>query len=593
MVNRVKVLAHAGAPSTFKDDARYKAQALAYLDFQGFQAFTITDKEQVQQNTPAVASDCHDDHVTESIQKGRASFAIPLDVTRLDETTLPLPNSLAYLDDTQLGYTALESQLLTSSLITPAARSHKRRASAKSAFSEALATSSVQETPPETFQGQNDTDEQTPSSYLRSPELNQSSKKPRLIDKLRDERAGLAPAELSGSPPKALEQQVSSPSHAPPDKLKSDSASGERFLPHHDAREVQDPSIDMNSELPTTYSLSDISTRSPRSLLRSQQRSTSDPTALPSPPRKQRRSQVSLPASQPVANNNAGAPIPRHVPLTSRDASKEAAHHPVRDKANASARIERDIESDLVQTARHVAKEERNISTIKPINAFNSSTEPTKRRTPCEHDDAQGQTINTAKPALAPPKSPRHSTASPTPQHPKPVPKTAPPPQPPRPTLPTNQIHPLPPTPQTTPFTTHLTPALSFLKTPASQISTKYAPLTQTRPLEPLERGHWLLSTGSWGGEVQHKCWKFLQAFIGDGRAGWGVWCEREAGGYTGEEGGEGEIRGGEGEVLRVWCWGEVIEEVWLVLYVASMSKVRRAGARWVDSDGVGVVVMP
>ena len=63
---------------------------------------------------------------------------------------------------------------------------------------------------------------------------------------------------------------------------------------------------------------------------------------------------------------------------------------------------------------------------------------------------------------------------------------------------------------------------------------------------------------------------------IGPGRVGWGVWCTREA----------------DTLVVRVYCWGEVARHVYLMLYVASKSKVRKLGLNWVDADGEVVVQM-
>lgn len=47
-----------------------------------------------------------------------------------------------------------------------------------------------------------------------------------------------------------------------------------------------------------------------------------------------------------------------------------------------------------------------------------------------------------------------------------------------------------------------------------------------------------------------------------------------------------------EREVVRVYCWGEVVGEVWLALFVGSKRKIKGSGARWVDAGGVAVVCM-
>jgi hypothetical protein len=43
---------------------------------------------------------------------------------------------------------------------------------------------------------------------------------------------------------------------------------------------------------------------------------------------------------------------------------------------------------------------------------------------------------------------------------------------------------------------------------------------------------------------------------------------------------------------ICVYCWGEVVEHVYLLLYVASDGRVRRMGLQWIDADGAVVVQM-
>lgn len=46
------------------------------------------------------------------------------------------------------------------------------------------------------------------------------------------------------------------------------------------------------------------------------------------------------------------------------------------------------------------------------------------------------------------------------------------------------------------------------------------------------------------------------------------------------------------GEVVKVYCWGEVVGEVWIMLFIASGRKIKEVDARWVDAGGAAVVVM-
>lgn len=72
-----------------------------------------------------------------------------------------------------------------------------------------------------------------------------------------------------------------------------------------------------------------------------------------------------------------------------------------------------------------------------------------------------------------------------------------------------------------------------------------------------------------------------MEKFLGGAQEGWGIRCFREMG------------VGSEGEVLKVYCWGEVVREVWFLLFIASERRVKACGVRWVDAGGVVVVEMP
>ena len=44
--------------------------------------------------------------------------------------------------------------------------------------------------------------------------------------------------------------------------------------------------------------------------------------------------------------------------------------------------------------------------------------------------------------------------------------------------------------------------------------------------------------------------------------------------------------------LVKVFCWGEVVPHVYLLLYVASNNRVRKSGLQWVDAEGEVVVRM-
>jgi len=137
-----------------------------------------------------------------------------------------------------------------------------------------------------------------------------------------------------------------------------------------------------------------------------------------------------------------------------------------------------------------------------------------------------------------------------------------------------------PPDPEVTldHFTTHVTEHLHWL---TKNVEATYSPASTSRDLRPLERGYWLLSPSSWDTQLQIDFWRFLQQMVGKGNAGWGVWCCREPA-----------VDGLSLGTVRVFCWGEVVQHVYLMLYVASKSKVRKLGLQWIDAEEVVVVQM-
>ena len=105
---------------------------------------------------------------------------------------------------------------------------------------------------------------------------------------------------------------------------------------------------------------------------------------------------------------------------------------------------------------------------------------------------------------------------------------------------------------------------------------------------------------GGWNQEMRRETWDYLEKIIGKGRAGWNVHVYRALweGTIDGEVNGKGKGKEGEGEKgwkgeeWRVYCWGEIVGQVYLLLFLASSRKIRGLGARWVDGEGKVVVRM-
>ena len=55
---------------------------------------------------------------------------------------------------------------------------------------------------------------------------------------------------------------------------------------------------------------------------------------------------------------------------------------------------------------------------------------------------------------------------------------------------------------------------------------------------------------------------------------------------------GRGEEAEGTAEVVRIWCWGEVVEHIWLMLYTSSNGKSKGCGSAWISGEGEVVVRM-
>ena len=153
-------------------------------------------------------------------------------------------------------------------------------------------------------------------------------------------------------------------------------------------------------------------------------------------------------------------------------------------------------------------------------------------------------------------------------------------------------LRPQPPRTSNQAFKTHLTPSLERLRSERAVLEA-FRPLKFSRALRTLERGHWLFKVPpSWPKERRKQFLDYTERFVVDGRAGWGVWME------TGQEGGEDDECNHEHEeedwedVVRLWCWGEVAREIWLMLFVGSKRLIKGIGALWIDAGQEVIIQM-
>ena len=151
-------------------------------------------------------------------------------------------------------------------------------------------------------------------------------------------------------------------------------------------------------------------------------------------------------------------------------------------------------------------------------------------------------------------------------------------PPPPLPSPP-QYISPPPPQPSNTPFVTHLTPYL-LIAPNNLPLAEYYVPLSTVRPIHPLNRGYWHIPITSFALDIKASFWDFMKQFVEEGRAGWDAALVLEEGG-SGSWGELLEGEEGQGLVVKVFCWGEVVGHLWLILWVASQRRIKGVGATW------------
>lgn len=456
-----QLLVHAGAPSTRQDDGRYIAQVEAYLALHGpcrrgieHVPRGVEQPEMLSSGSDAVGNQDQDQNMEAT-------------------TDPPVADESIYLEDTQLAYTALESQLPKSS------RSMMRRTPTptrlKSSRNSAAGTASTKQ-PSRISQ----------SSYLVSPQIVRSRQGKRILQT----------EYISKLPRLVRKSNIQSPEGYHDQDRRTDGSDKEN------ARQTMLESVEPTSELPTSYSLS--AGASARSVER------------PSLPRKSASDPGLLAAGLAESVAKSTAPPESSKPLVG---TVQGHHCP---------------KASEVQV---ISKHPRTSTEI-------SVQEPAR---------LQGLS---------------------------------------------SQIFPPGPVTSNTLFKTHVTPTLQHL-VEVSAVAAAFNPVFQTRPLQVSERGHWLIQCRHWSLGEQMAFWESLERSIED--AGWGVWCtrgvDRQLQTAPRNENGSPDasinaIREQPFATIRVWCWGEVVKHVYLLLYVASTSKVRKLGLQWTDSDGHVVVQM-
>jgi hypothetical protein len=107
-------------------------------------------------------------------------------------------------------------------------------------------------------------------------------------------------------------------------------------------------------------------------------------------------------------------------------------------------------------------------------------------------------------------------------------------------------------------------------------INRRFRPKHQARGLRPFERGHWAVDCSAWSDSMKQDTWAFLTNYIGNGVAGWGIWCRRD----------------NDFTWIRLYCWGCVVGHMHLLLYVASRRHLNYTATTWVGGNGEVLIAM-
>ncbi|EGP91918.1 uncharacterized protein MYCGRDRAFT_90148 [Zymoseptoria tritici IPO323] len=456
-----RLLVHAGASTSWKGDDQSRSQLAAYLKIGATHV-----ARRLPMILPESGSDGDDNHDRHEAMS--------------DIDSAGHPDSTTWIDDTQLAYTALESQLYTGFSEPEVSAFVGRRSASAAAYPRSQMSDHVRS-------GQDVQPRSQNSEQLSAGDDERLSKRPRL------EQYHASVGSWTGSSKNA------SPAH--------DGHTGQMFGDAGESAGDTAISNETTSELPTTYTLSDLASHGLNARPLLTQRSASDPGPTP---------------------------INREGALDSLRSIEVSPSKPVPD----------------------IFAPKEALETVAPAQLF-------------------------AK--VVPPKDPKLFLNASRLQTVEEMQMLS------------NAIRPSQPTTSLARYTTHMSPALQHLANDPG-LSSAFRPVSSSRAIDPLERGHWLVECAEWPPELQVKFWKTLETIIGEGNAGWGVWCSR---------GREAPITmasqlptsvqpddAAQFGPVRVFCWGEVVKHVYLLLYVASSSKVRKLGLQWVDAEDLVVVQM-
>lgn len=490
MVVRIELRVHAGASSTRADDDRYRAQAEAYL----------ANRHHVTTHWPASLGFATGIDVAGM----RSDFIDPGETTVIHDPTV-------FVEDTQIAFTALESQIFP--YIEPPTCI---RPSRKRSITTSQAVTIPAMLPVIEVEGATDTCRtMSQSSYLKTPVLDRSSKKT-CFDRM-------------PKIPSVAGHNESFSAGAENGRLRIACLDGCSGVDEQTCKgassEISHATNETTSELPTSYSLSNLASDSHKSGRRTPHRSASEVGPQSS------RSDHQV-GSGRGSSRASGADLgittsgQEHNTFLTTVSARSTPHHTAETPVQCNQR--------KIRLGRALGYGHCPNTVARPEHAVLLDTDEAN----ASHAKLQNISLS---------------------------------------------IRPPEPSPSIDGFTTHITPLLDRLA--GLEVARAYKPVSIARELRVWERGHWALDLSSWSVELQIDFWQKLQEYIGKGSSGWGVWCTREASrGETNDAPFIGTI--------RVFCWGEVVQHIYLLLYSVSVSKVRSLGLQWIDAEDQVVVQM-
>lgn len=91
------------------------------------------------------------------------------------------------------------------------------------------------------------------------------------------------------------------------------------------------------------------------------------------------------------------------------------------------------------------------------------------------------------------------------------------------------------------------------------------------------DRGYWSVDCSGWAAITQQEFWSSLCQGVLSGKLGWGTTLHRDA------------LSPQALGLVRFYCWAEVAEHMWLLMWLCSKGKIIGSGPKWIDAEGAAV----